>query len=257
MFSLPRLTGILIATVCTLAGLSQPAFAGDRHFAFGYEVLTHPKGTWEYEQWVTYSRDKGGDDTFDRLDFRHEIEYGVTDNFQLAVYLSDWRYEDGESVKDDGVDWRGMGLEAIYNFTHPVADPVGFSLYGETILGDDKFKLETKGLFQKNIDNWIFVYNLILEAEWEGYDYDEEKFKIGQILSAAYQVTPSFSVGAELLHEREWIEYEKWEDNVIYAGPAFSYRQEAWWLAVTPVFELTDVDGAADFEVRLKVGFDF
>ena len=27
------------------------------------------------------------------VDFRHELEYGVTDKFQVSIYLADWFYE--------------------------------------------------------------------------------------------------------------------------------------------------------------------
>ena len=34
------------------------------------------------------------DTSFDRLDFRHEFEFGLADNFDLAVYLPSWNYQD-------------------------------------------------------------------------------------------------------------------------------------------------------------------
>ncbi|MFA7238418.1 MAG: hypothetical protein WC058_16295 [Phycisphaeraceae bacterium] len=231
--------------------------AGERHFAFTYEVLTHPAGEFEYEQWVTWKASKETDHTFDRFDIRHELEYGVTDHFQIAAYLSDWRYEDGKSVRNDGVDWRGAGLEAIYNFTHPVTDPVGFSVYGETLLADDLFKLEAKLLFQKNIGSWIFAYNFVVEAEWEGYDYEQNKGVFQHIAGITYQLTPRLAAGTEALYEREYDDWSRWGDHVVYLGPAMSYRQGDWWIAVTPLFQVTRVADEPDFQTRLKIGLSF
>ena len=61
--------------------LSPPCVADNRRYTYIYETTTMPKGMWEYEQWFTWS----GYDDKDRFDFRHEIEYGVTDRFQLSV----------------------------------------------------------------------------------------------------------------------------------------------------------------------------
>ena len=60
--------------------------ADDRRFTYTYEATTSPKGSWEFEQWLTWKGYHDGD-TFD---FRHELEYGITDNLQIGLYLSDW-----------------------------------------------------------------------------------------------------------------------------------------------------------------------
>lgn len=249
----------LVGAVCvgSIALFAAGVGAGERHFAFTYEVLTHPAGAFEYEQHVTWKASKETDRSFDRFDIRHELEYGVTDHFQIAAYLSDWRYEDGKSVRNDGVDWRGAGLEAVYNFSHPVTDPVGFSLYGETILADDLFKLEGKLLFQKNIGSWIFAYNFVVEALWLGYDYQRDIGELKHIAGITYQITPALSAGAEALYEREYDDWSEWGDHVVYLGPAVSYRQGDWWIAVTPLFQVTSVAGEPDFQTRLKIGFSF
>src|SRR5688572_3075076 len=71
-------------------GFAATANAGERRFTYSYETTTAPKGSWEYEQWMTWK----SYDNKDRFDFRHEIEYGITDTLQLGIYLADWRYED-------------------------------------------------------------------------------------------------------------------------------------------------------------------
>ena len=114
----PWVTGVLC-----LGAVATVVSGDERRFTYVYEVTTIPKGTLEYEQWVTWKTAKETNRDFDRFDFRHEIEYGVTDKFQLALYLADWRYEESPG-KHQG-DFRDIALEGIYNLTNPVTDPLG------------------------------------------------------------------------------------------------------------------------------------
>src|SRR6266542_6184476 len=68
------------------------ALAGARHFTFLYEANTSAQGSLEMENWVTWQHATGSG-RFDQVDFRHELEYGVTENFQTSVYLADWFYQ--------------------------------------------------------------------------------------------------------------------------------------------------------------------
>ena len=65
------------------------ALGGVRHFTFLYEANTSSRGSLELENWVTWQRTTGPG-RFDRVDFRHELEYGVTDKFQASIYVADW-----------------------------------------------------------------------------------------------------------------------------------------------------------------------
>ena len=241
-----------------LAGCAAGSLSADsRNFSFVYESGTTPAGTVEYEQWVTWKTHKQNDHGFDRLDFRHEIEIGITEHLQLAFYLSDWRYEDGSSVSDDGTDWRDFAVEGIYNFTSAVNNPVGFALYGETKFGDEILELEGKLIFDKQIGKFKIAYNLGLAAEWEGSSYEDDKGEIMQALGINYEFHPSFSLGAEMLHEQELPDWSDTPDGVLWVGPTASYRQETFWFTVTPLFQVTDVDSEADFQTRLLVGISF
>ncbi len=52
-----KLTGLLAGAVCLFA-FAGGADASDRRFTFSYEALTQPKGSVEYEQWVTWKTTK-------------------------------------------------------------------------------------------------------------------------------------------------------------------------------------------------------
>jgi len=246
-------TMILPLLAFVLASADAPA--GERRFTYVYEATTLPKGQWEFEQWVTWKTAKENNRGFDRFDFREEIEVGVTDKWQLGFYLSDWRYEENVQDNKRGGDWKNIAVESIYNLTNPVTDPVGLALYGEVKIGDKKFELEGKIIVQKNIGPVVVAYNAILEAEWEGDRFEEDKGKIEQTAGISYQFSPRLLVGMELLHE---ISIPDWAGvrgkGVLYLGPNISYRAEKWWMTLTPLFQVSDVEDEPDFQMRLLVG---
>lgn len=253
----------MLAAIFTLAAVASPALtplpahADERRFTFIYESPTEMPGEVEYEQYVTWKTNKDTDSSYDRVDFRHELEFGITDRFQLAVYLSDWSYEDGRSVEDDGADWKDVALEGIYNFTDRSTDLLGVSLYGETAIGDEVFKLEGKLILDKQIGNWLFAYNITLEAEWEGDDYAEDVGEFQQTLGVSTMLGENWYVGAELLHE---VEYEDWTESspdVVYAGPNFGYTAGGWFITVTPMIQLTDVGDEPSYQTRMIFGWTF
>jgi hypothetical protein len=236
-----------------LLGSSAPA--SERRFTYTYEATTAPKGHVELEQWFTF---KDYDDR-QRYEFRSEIEFGVTDRFQLGVYFSDWRHTDNDSGKDL-TEWRTAGLEAIYSLTDPTTDVIGSALYGEVLLGPEKFALEGKLLLQKNFGPLALAYNFVLEAEWEGESLrrlDERVGVIENVVGASYQISPSFFIGAEALHEVEFADWQDAGDHVFYAGPNFSFRKGSFFATATALRQLGDVEGEADTQVRVIAGFHF
>ena len=87
-----------------LAGLAALVFlcsgssvcATERHFAFAYEVTTAEKGELELENWVTWQFHRGreGGPSSHRFNFRHELEYGITDRLQASLYFAEWHISD-------------------------------------------------------------------------------------------------------------------------------------------------------------------
>ena len=66
----------MLPVLITLAVFFQGnARADTRHFVWSYESTTAPRGSMEYEQWVTWKTNKPSDDLYERLDFRQEFEF--------------------------------------------------------------------------------------------------------------------------------------------------------------------------------------
>ncbi|MEK0451577.1 MAG: hypothetical protein RL088_3845 [Verrucomicrobiota bacterium] len=241
-----------ITAIAAVSVLASSALAGDRKFTYSNDVTTNPKGVWEYEQWVTWKSYGSGKDSFD---FRHELEGGLTDKLQIGIYLADWTLT-RQGGKTDAV-WKSSGVELIYNLSNPTTDILGSAIYGEVKLGEEIFKLEAKLLLQKNLGPWTFISNTIVEAEWEGSGYDEEIGVFEQTLGVSYDLSPSFSIGAEAKYE---LEYEGWSgsaDGALYIGPVASYRKKDFFVATTVLFQATDIDSEPDVQTRMILGFHF
>jgi hypothetical protein len=175
------------------------ARADEAIFAWTYTTDLLPKDRWEFEQWMTarWEKEHG---TYNVFDFREELEYGVTDNFQVALYLNH-HYVDasdhipvadpahpkkllpgvfetgGEDVHAgydpatpfDSYHFQSVSFEANYRLLSPYRDPIGLALYFEPAVGDQETELEWKVLLQKNWleDRFVWALNINYELEFE------------------------------------------------------------------------------------------
>jgi hypothetical protein len=243
-----------LAVFAAFGLLSTKSEAGERRFTFTYEATTAPKGSIEFEQWVTWKATRGSENV-NQFDFRHELEFGLTDHLQLGVYLSDWTVE--HTAGKTKADWEDAGSELIWNLSNPTTDFLGSALYGEVRVGDEVFALEGKLLLQKNFGPWVIAYNAVVEAEWEGKDYDEKVGVFEQNLGVSYQVSPHFTVGAELFHGVEFADWGAAGDHALYAGPNASIRYGNWFATTTVLFQTTGIDEEPDVQTRLIFGVHF
>jgi hypothetical protein len=198
--------------------------------------------------------------SYDRLDFRHEFEFGLADNFDLAVYLPSWRYEDSE--EHTGTRFGSVDLETIFYVSNPVTDPVGIGLYNEIKVGEDELEFEQKLLVQKDVGKWIFLYNLVVETEIEGVfkgdEEDEVEGVLGHTFGVSYAITPGWFLGAEAVVESVFEDWSEYEHTTVYAGPAISYQgNDRVWATVTPAYQLTDTEDEPDLQMRLILGLMF
>src|SRR5438034_11534497 len=80
--------GVLAAGLC-----SSGARADERRFTYTYEPEVMPQGGMEFEQWITLrtQRTSGAEvkqGNFNLWELREELEYGVTDNYSVSLYLN-------------------------------------------------------------------------------------------------------------------------------------------------------------------------
>lgn len=248
-------TGVLAASALLLSFTPDQAEAHDRRFVYSYETTGMPKGLWEYEQWMTW-KNYGNKD---RFDFRHEFEYGITDTLTIDIYLADWRWESFENGEDE-TDYRRSGFALRQQLTDPNKSFLGSALYGEVLVGDEMVVLEGKILLQKNFGPLIAVYNSVIEAEWEGSnlgDLNEQTGVWENIVGLSYQINPSLFVGFEGLHEVEFADWSEAGDHVFYVGPNVSFRKGNFFFTAAGLFQVSDVEGEPDSQLRIITGFTF
>lgn len=165
---------------------SQPAQAGESLFGYSYVTDTMPKNKWELEQWYWGKYGKKHGDYANSL-YRTEIEYGVTDNYQVSLYTNE-RHVYSNKTEDDGstggedlpanfsgdksynhLSWEGISMENIYRILSPYKHPVGLALYFEPSFGPNEIELEPKIILQKNFleDRLVTIFNFFWEFEWD------------------------------------------------------------------------------------------
>jgi hypothetical protein len=206
---------------------------------------------------VTWKTERDDDPRFRQFDFRHEIEFGLTDRLQMAIYLADWSVLKGDSFDRDGAVYTGSAVEFLYNLTNPQTSALGSALYEEIKVGDELVSLESKIILEKHLGQLVLAYNVTLEAEWEGEDLEERVGEFQQSFGASYEITPQFLVGAEILHEIEFPEWEEAGNSVVFAGPNASVRVGNWWATATGLVQLTDSRSEPNFQLRTIVGYTF
>ena len=88
-----RFSHFVFASLLAIIAGTTTTHASSRTTPWLYGTRTMTAGEVEYEQWATWKTNKASDPQYDEVRFRHEIEWGVTDRFQMAIYFADWRYK--------------------------------------------------------------------------------------------------------------------------------------------------------------------
>src|SRR5262249_19627118 len=147
-------------------------WATDRLFTYTYEPETMPAGEFEFEQWITLRSQrtaKVDQEDYNLWELREEFEYGVTDNYTLALYLNmeseSFRRNNGMSESD--FSFKGLSLENKYLVLNPAEHAVGLSLYLEPAYSGDEAEVEEKIILGQRHGDWKWALNLTHATEWE------------------------------------------------------------------------------------------
>ena len=134
--------------ICLVLFITTQAQAGESNFGAIYTLDLQPKGTKELEQRMIWNTHQEGG-RYENFDFRTELEYGLTDDLQVAGYINsnyinakrnDRFGETAGSRIPESIDvskaysnfrYESMSLEFIYRITNPINDFIGIGLYIE------------------------------------------------------------------------------------------------------------------------------
>src|SRR5215470_9673998 len=190
----------LAALCCALSLL--PAWATERYFTYTYEPETMPKGAWEYEQWVTLAagRDAAvGQENYRNWQFREELEYGVTDNYTVSLYLNESLenyYNNFAHQNVNDLQFVGVSLENRYMVLNPADHAVGLTLYLEPLIGGSQAEIEERIILGQNVGDWKWALNLTQETEWTD-NFSEFEGEVEVSLGITRHFGPHWSAGLE------------------------------------------------------------
>ena len=237
-------------TAGLLLAAATPSRADRRTMIRAYEYQTQPKGNLELELWNTVEAPRSGfADSV--LVQRAELEYGLTDHWDLALYHV---FERGGPAADPEPyhfsDWQ---LETRYRLAEKGEWPVDVLLYLEVERPVDfsmPFELEEKIILEKDFGRFALVANLVgaqhlgradLGRTWE-VDF-----------GARYEFMPQLRVAAEFWTTHEFVGADV--SRNYYLGPSISVATPKLWLQVGAGFGL---DPAQDQQVQIRsvLGFN-
>ena len=225
---------------CSLGlGIAQ---ADERRFTYTYEPEVLPQGGMEFEQWITLRTQRTSDaevkqGNYNLWELREELEYGVTDNYSLSLYLN----FANESFKDHSQDppvtisefkFQGVSLENRYMVLNPAKHAVGLTLYLEPRFSGDEAEVEEKLILGQWLGEWKWAFNLVHATEWS-HNLNSVEGELEADLGIARNLGKNWSLGVELRDHNELPDYSLWENTALYVGPVLSYRHEKWWAALS------------------------
>jgi hypothetical protein len=271
-----KLDRYLLAAGMFALGALAPVSATERFFTYTYEPETMPQGLFEYEQWVTARVGRNstvGQEKYNRWDFRHEFEYGVTDNYTLALYVNESLTnfkETGTGRNVSHFQFDGISLENRYMVLNPAEHRVGLALYLEPRISGSEAEFEQKIILGQRCGNWKWALNLTHATEW-AEDFKETEGEVEVSFGITRELNKNWSLGIEARDHNELPEYDIWENTAFYLGPVINYRRDRWWATLSIMPQIVganfadNADGDHHFElegherlnIRLIAGFTF
>jgi hypothetical protein len=235
---------IAAAMICAIIMISaQEARADRRSYVWTYEYQTMPKGMFEAEYYLTEEQkylDKAKPNIWKQ---QIEVEYGVTDHFDLSMYQM---FKQSNTVKSSSFEYDGFKIRGRYRILEKNVLPVDTLLYLEYIRDDDWDKpnvLEEKVVLAKDIGNLNLAYNQVFKQELAS----EGIWKYEYAAGASYRILPSVRLGVE--------SKGAYAEEKYYAGPTIAWGQGRFWASAGIIFGLTDKSD--DMQARLIVGAIF
>jgi len=238
---------IIISFNALLAMTIAPAARADRRTMIrAYEYMTQPQGNLELEIWNDVDAPKEGG--FDQAATLHrvELEYGVTDNWDFALYHV-FAQQPGASLKFDS--WR---LETRYRLFEKNVLPLDVELYLEGERPADftaPWEIEEKLILEKDFGRFALVANFVA-AQKIMHLYDGHAWEVDA--GARYEVVPQLRLGAEFWTIQDTVAGVT--TGSYYAGPSISFATSKLWLQVGAGFGLGDTSGATF--VRSVIGLN-
>lgn len=244
----------------TVTAMPGQATAGEGAFGWIYTLDLQPKGTLEFEQRLQLNhRQQVG--KYDVWIGRTELEYGLTNDLQIAAYLNSYdaninqnytnpgactsratcssgfpvpaSHDSAAPFKEYGID--GASFELIYRITNPVVSPVGVGLYFEPTIGKLKNEIEARLLLQSNFldDKLVLASNIVFANEQLKFlgEGNTPESMLDLLVGASYRFAPKWFAGMEARYHNDYAKYNLKEQTqrALFVGPNLHYAAKEWW----------------------------
>ena len=172
------------------AGVAE---AHGRDYLVTQPYYTAKRGEFEVEVWTDFKMPKLDDAGTYNFKQQYEVEYGVTNHFQVAAYeIVKW-----DRTDDFEVD--AYKIETKYRFAEEGQWPVDVALYGEYENPNGRAdtepqELEGKLILSRDFGPLNLTGNMILQKRLQSGHHVELSYALG----ASYPIAPTARVGLEL-----------------------------------------------------------
>lgn len=268
-------TALLLAGIAATLAAASVARANPRPLPFTYQSESLAAGTGEVEQFIDFVPTRvqngttGAPVTYNATEFQTEIEYGLTDKLEIALYLMFVPGPNSDVYRSVPLLPMGNGSSqrVRYRFADPGAWPIDVAVYGEVTENDREIELEGKIILQRRIQNLRLITNLWGEREM--YFSGEREWVLNPTLGATYEFSPKFHLGLEAWMRAEYSDGEEGprafnEGPHVFVGPAFMFNFGRVWWATGAYARVTDPshdvqvgDAYGRVWVRTVVGLGF
>ncbi len=270
-------------------GLSVCLFAHEEPFGYSRGAQSEAQGEWELTQWSTARTGKESG-RYIGLDLDTELEYGVTDRLQAALYLNtDYHYlrnSTGSSASfadRNRFGINGTSAELKYQLLNPSHDRWGLAVYFEPGYGSieevdgsrhDEYELETRLILQKDFlqDRLITVLNYTFEPEFERNAESPwtTNLKMEGSGGVSWQLSRCWRIGVEARLATEFSDanLDRASYLVLSVGPVVHYSGDHFFATLTVLPQVIgwpnsrgtaglSLNEEEKLEVRVKVGTEF
>lgn len=214
------------------------------------------KGQLQIEQGFAWSHRLKEDHSYSAYDTSTLFAYAVTDRFQIGLTPVAMTYESGQDA--DRLRWSGAGMEGYYMLVDP-EQGLGVAVYQGVGMSETSISTDTRLILSKDFGDVNVTYNFKIGNDFEGIDGGgiSSVGTLGHSLGVArsfggFWGLHEVSAGLEVAVDSSWDEWKRYGETAVYAGPSVSGTfHEHWTLAVTPVVQLTDLEGAPRWGVLI------
>jgi len=249
--------GSIVAVLMILLAGTKPVFAHQRNYVWTEEYKTLPRNSFEIEGSTTLQVPRGNRSAENSWQYRGEVEYGITDHWNIAHYES-WQTENQAGVDENGAPnkdvtkYQGFKFETKYRIGEQGKywlDPLIYLEWStDPLERENPNAIEAKIVLSKTIKKFNITYNQIMESRLGSGGRTEQEYSA----AASYELLSGVYVGTEFTGQY-WA--PGGGQREIAMGPTVAWENRFFWVAMGTLFGMNDITD--DYQARVIVGVSF